>query len=91
MEPKYWRSFITENASGDLQKLGIDVLYLESTIGSGIASQATPQGQRHKSAEVGFEITIKRVPARSLDHRAAISPLWYDIPFNPHDCWRCSA
>ena len=27
-----------------------------STIGSGTASQATPQGRRHKRAEVGFEL-----------------------------------
>jgi hypothetical protein len=30
-----------------------------STISSGTASQATPQGRRHKRAEVGFERTIK--------------------------------
>ncbi len=33
-----------------------------STIGSGTASQATPQGCRHKRAEVGFELAIKRLP-----------------------------
>ena len=27
-----------------------------STIGSGTASQATPQGRRHKRAEVSFEL-----------------------------------
>jgi hypothetical protein len=39
-----------------------------STIGSGTASQATPQGRRHKRAEVGFELAIKRLPARRHDH-----------------------
>jgi hypothetical protein len=29
-----------------------------STIGSGTASQATPQGHHHKRAEVWFEMTI---------------------------------
>jgi hypothetical protein len=38
-----------------------------STIGSGTASQATPQGRRHKRAEAGFEMTIKLLPARCLD------------------------
>ncbi len=38
-----------------------------STIGSGTASQATPQGRRHKRAEVGFELAIRRLPARRLD------------------------
>jgi hypothetical protein len=35
-----------------------------STIGSGTASQATPQGSLHKRAEVGFELAIKLLPAR---------------------------
>ncbi len=39
-----------------------------STIGLGTASQATLQGRRHKRAEVGFELAIKRLPARRLDH-----------------------
>ncbi len=39
-----------------------------STIGSGTASQATPQGRRHKRAEVGFELAIKRLLARRHDH-----------------------
>ncbi len=39
-----------------------------STIGSGTASQATPQGRRHKRAGVGFELAIKRSPARRHDH-----------------------
>ncbi len=42
-----------------------------STIGSGRASQTTPQRCRHKRAEVGFTLTIKRLPAlclEALDH-----------------------
>ncbi len=39
-----------------------------STISSGTASQATPQGRRHKRAEEGVEPTIKRLPAQCLDH-----------------------
>jgi hypothetical protein len=44
-----------------------------STIGSGAAPQATPQGRRHKRAEVGFELTIKRLPVGCLDHWATTS------------------
>ncbi len=47
-----------------------------STIGSGMASQATPQGRRHKRAEVGFELALKLLPAQFLDHWATIS-LYY--------------
>ncbi len=39
-----------------------------STIGSGTASQATPQGRRHNRAGLGFKLTIKRLPALCLDH-----------------------
>ncbi len=39
-----------------------------STIGSGMASQATPQGRRHKRAEVGFDLAIKQLPALRHDH-----------------------
>ncbi len=39
-----------------------------STIGLGTAFQATPQGRRHKRAEIGFELAIKRLPARCHDH-----------------------
>jgi hypothetical protein len=39
-----------------------------STIGSETASKATPQ-----RAEVGFELTIKRLPALCLDHKATTS------------------
>jgi hypothetical protein len=39
-----------------------------STIGLGTASQATPRESRHKRAEVGSELTIKKLPALWLDH-----------------------
>jgi hypothetical protein len=38
------------------------------TIGSGTVSQATPQGRHHGCAEVGVELTMKRLPAQCLDH-----------------------
>jgi hypothetical protein len=40
------------------------------TIASGKASEAIPQGHHHKRSEVGFELAIKRLPARCLDHWA---------------------
>ncbi len=39
-----------------------------STIRFGTASKATPQGRRLYRAGVGFELAIKRSPARRLDH-----------------------
>jgi hypothetical protein len=42
-------------------------LLMYSTIKVRNGIQATPQGRRH-CAGVGFELVIKRLPARRLDH-----------------------
>ncbi len=44
-----------------------------STIGSGTASQATPQGRHHKRAEVGFELAIKRLSGMDTGRRCAMA------------------
>jgi hypothetical protein len=44
-----------------------------STIRFGTASKATQQGRRLYRAGVGFELAIKRSPARRLDHSATTS------------------
>ena len=44
-----------------------------STIRFGTASKATPLGRRLYRAGVGFELAIKRSPARCLDHLATTS------------------
>ncbi len=44
-----------------------------STIRFGTASKATPQGPCLYRAGVGFELAIKRSPARRLDHSATTS------------------
>ncbi len=49
-------------------------LLMYSTIRFGTASKATPQGHRLYRAGVGFELAIKRSPARRLDHSATTSP-----------------
>ncbi len=43
-------------------------LLMYSTIKVRNGIQATPQGRRHLRAGVGFELAIKRQPARRLDH-----------------------
>jgi hypothetical protein len=43
------------------------------TLCLGTASQATSQGRHHKHTEVGFELTIKPLLARCLDHHAMTS------------------
>jgi hypothetical protein len=47
-------------------EIGINVFY--HRFGNGI-----PQGRRHQREEVGFELTIKRLPVRCLDHQATAS------------------
>ncbi len=59
-----WRRETVGSATASLSKSGS----MYSTIGSGTASQAAPQGRRHKRAEVGLEQTIERLPTRCLDH-----------------------
>jgi hypothetical protein len=44
-----------------------------STIGSGTASQATPQGRRHKRAEAGFELAIIRPEYRFVHPAPTLS------------------
>jgi hypothetical protein len=48
-------------------------LLMYSTIKFETASKATPQGRRLYRAGVGFELSIKRSPARRLDHSATTS------------------
>jgi hypothetical protein len=43
-------------------------LLMCSTIKVRNGIQAAPQGRRQTRAEVGFELAIKRQPARRLDH-----------------------
>ncbi len=52
-------------------KIGIDVFY--HRFGYGIPGHTTRARRRHKRAEVGFELTIKRLPALCLDHSATTS------------------
>ena len=67
-----WSSRISfqENAILDDQK---NPLLMYSTIRFGTASKATPLGRRLYRAGVGFELAIKRSPARRLDHSATTS------------------
>jgi hypothetical protein len=58
-----------------------------STIRFGTASKATPLGRRLYRARVGFELAIKRSPARRLDHSATTSLIFINsILFLLH-CW----
>jgi hypothetical protein len=73
LHPKTYRGRVsgpagTQPARGILELLKKNPGSMYSTIGSGTASQATPQGRRHKRAEVGIELAIKRLPARRHDN-----------------------
>jgi hypothetical protein len=70
-------------------KLGL----MSFTIGSGTASQATPQGRRYKRAEVGLELTetIATLMPWPLGHDIPQDlPIYWALPKRTSS-WKCSA
>ncbi len=59
-------------------------MYSTIKIWNGI--QATPQGRCLLRAGVGFELAIKRLLARCLDHWATTSPFQYKYTIQANTC-----
>ncbi len=55
---------------------------LSIEIDAGMASQATPRGRFHQRATVGVKLTINRLPAQWLDHKATTSVILKSLYLN---------